>query len=87
MLSIVTITDRSTIELTGVTEIPPPKESAADISVVTNAGELTLRGENLSLTYIDTDSGRAEITGKLYSLSYTDDAIHVPDNFITRLFK
>lgn len=85
--STVTITDRAVIEITGVREVPPPKSDESDISVVTNAGELTLKGEELSLSYIDTDSGRAEITGKLYSLSYSDDTIHVPDNFITRLFK
>ncbi|GHU46426.1 hypothetical protein FACS1894120_3230 [Clostridia bacterium] len=87
MLSNIKISDRLTTEITGVKEITPQKPDDRHITVITSAGELKLRGENLNITRVDISAGIAEITGKVYALSYSDNTERIPDNFITRLFK
>ncbi len=62
--------DRKKITLTGVNEVV----SFDDLSVVlkTVCGELTVEGEGIRISSLDTAHGTLEIDGNIQSLSYFD---------------
>ena len=66
----VSMLDRKKLELTGVTEVL----SFDDISVVlkTVCGELTIDGEGLRISTLDTAHGTLDISGNIQAFSYFD---------------
>lgn len=66
------IADRSSIKVTGVTDVISFDEYA--VSMSTESGELTVEGEGLHISELSLGTGEIAIEGKLWSLSYSDGA-------------
>ena len=64
------IADRSSIKVTGVTEVVNFDEYAVCMS--TEIGELTIEGEGLHISELSLGSGEVAVEGKFYALSYSD---------------
>ena len=76
--------DRKKISLTGVSEV----ESFDDVSVVlkTVCGELTVEGEGLRISSLDTVHGTLDISGNVQSLSYFDKKKDTQKGILGRIF-
>ena len=68
----VILTDRSRMELSGISEVTGFDEKSVELS----AGESTLfiTGSSLNVTLLDLSQGRVDVTGKIDSLEYGDRA-------------
>lgn len=55
------------------------------IVLITDTGELTVKGENLHISKMDVDSGDMNITGNIYGLIYNESAKN--NSFFKRLLK
>ena len=64
-----TLCDREKLTLTGVTDVDAFNEE--EITVITDFGELTVRGELLHVEALDLECGSMQITGKVTALLYT----------------
>ncbi len=64
--------DRSNLTVTGVTEV----DSFDEVTVIayTDMGELTIKGEELNINKLNTETGELLIEGRISSLSYLDEA-------------
>lgn len=65
----VQICERSTVKMTGVSEVGNFSDTLLDIK--TDMGTIILKGENLNITKLDTDSGELCISGMVTSMHYT----------------
>ncbi len=68
---IVTVTDRKTVDLTGIISVDSFDEYAINLTV--SCGTLTIEGENLGITALDLDKGRVSAAGTISAVYYTDD--------------
>lgn len=77
--------NRKQAVLTGVNEV----ESFDDHEVVlfTQLGDLKIKGKNLKIIKISTETGGLELTGDIDALIYGNNQEKQPKNIITRLFK
>ncbi len=76
----VTLTDRSCLTVTGVTEVTAFDETAALLQTL--QGPLTVLGENLQLKALTPDSATT-IQGQITALSYDPPK---PQSLLTRIF-
>ena len=76
--------DRKKITLTGVRDVDSFDEQT--ITLVTDFGELSLRGVGLHIGKLSTDSGEMTVEGKIDALVYTDDAPR-QSGFFGRVFR
>lgn len=67
-LHTLTLCDREKLTLTGVTDVDGFNEE--EITVITDFGELTVKGELLHVEALDLESGCVQITGKVTALLY-----------------
>ena len=63
-----TLCDREKLTLTGVTDVDAFNEE--EITVITDFGELTVKGELLHVEALDLECGSMQITGKVTALRY-----------------
>lgn len=79
------IEDRKKINISGVEEV----QSFDDESVVllTTMGELTVRGSDIKIGKLSTESGDLSITGNIRAISYTDDDYGSDRGFFSRIFR
>ncbi len=79
------IEDRKKINISGVEEV----QSFDDESVVllTTMGELTIRGSDIKIGKLSTESGDLSITGNIRAISYTDDDYDSERGFFSRIFR
>ncbi len=75
--------DREKLTLTGVADVDSFDEQT--IIVRTSMGELTVRGERLHISRLNTETGELNITGKIGAMAYTDD--RVKSGLISRMFR
>lgn len=80
----VSMEDRKKITLTGVRDVDSFDEQT--ITLVTDFGELSLRGAGLHIGKLSTDSGEMTVEGKIDALVYTDDAPR-QSGFFGRVFR
>ncbi len=80
----VTIDDRSKMTVTGVSDVDSFDEQT--MIVYTDMGELTVRGKNLHISRLNTETGELNITGTVTALAYTDDRTK-GGGFMSRLFR
>ncbi len=66
------IEDRRRIRITGVLDVESFQEDEA--TVLTQAGPLTVWGEQLKLGKLDPESGQVVLEGELFSLEYEQPA-------------
>ncbi|MCM1333635.1 MAG: hypothetical protein NC084_00295 [Bacteroides sp.] len=77
--------NRSLLHATGVKST----ESFRDERIVlhTECGDLAIYGSALSVHELDMGSGDFEVSGRIDALKYLSDDRHIPDNFISKLFR
>lgn len=78
------INGRSSVTITGVTEIDSFDENT--VAVYTSEGELIVRGNALHIGKIDVDSGDLALDGQIISLEYTDNSL-MRGSLWSRLFR
>jgi sporulation protein YabP len=79
------IEDRSTLTLTGVTDVDCFDEKA--IRLYTTLGELIIRGRKLHVGDVSVESGNMHITGDVWQLQYGDKDRHSPLSLLGKLFR
>lgn len=67
----ITLKDRRLLTVSGVTDV----DSFDDVEIVayTDAGELTVRGEELKINRLNTETGELNVEGTIISLSYLNE--------------
>lgn len=80
----VSMEDRKKITLTGVRDVDSFDEQT--ITLVTDFGELSLRGTELHIGKLSTDSGEMTVEGKIDALIYSEDAPR-QSGFFGRVFR
>ena len=67
----ITLKERRYLTVSGVTDV----DSFDEITIVayTDAGELTIRGEELKINRLNTETGELNVEGRISSLSYLDE--------------
>ena len=76
--------DRGQLTLTGVTDVDSFDENL--ITAYTDYGELTVKGENLHISMLNTDTGDLSIDGNVSSLVYLDNQPKSA-SFLSRVFR
>lgn len=79
----VILEDRKKLTITGVSDVDSFDEQT--VVVYTDMGELTLRGNGLHISRLNTETGELNITGTLYAMAYTDE--RPKGGMLSRLFK
>ena len=79
-----TLDDRKNLLLSGVEEIESFSDS--EIILTTNFGKLTIKGQNLHINSLNTDTGDFSSTGNVVSLVYSKNS-KSKTKFIERIFK
>ncbi len=64
------IDGRKNVSVTGVTEADNFNDE--EIILYTSYGQLTIKGENLQISVLNTESGDVTASGKVNSVSYSD---------------
>lgn len=77
--------NRNKLVLTGVKNVDSFNET--EVVVFTELGELKIKGKNIFISKVNTDSGELEMTGNIESAQYGNNTDRVPNNFITKLFR
>lgn len=78
--------NRSRLVLSGVKEVEGFTET--EVLLYTDMGQLTVKGNNLHVTQVNTDTGELIMSGDaVTSLVYSDKPRRTPNNFITKLFR
>ncbi len=80
----VSMEDRKKITLTGVRDVDSFDEQT--ITLVTDFGELSLRGSELHIGKLSTDSGEMTVEGRIDALVYSDEAPR-QGGFFGRVFR
>lgn len=82
---IITLENRKRLTVSDVKSV----ESFTDneVKLYTENGDLTVKGESFTPEGFDNVSGDFSLCGKVSSLTFTTDKKHLPDNFISRLFR
>lgn len=78
------IDNRGLISVTGVKDVLSFNES--DIMLVTEAGELSIEGNELHITKLNLDDGQVVVEGELIALEYSNAAT-VKGGIFSRMFK
>ena len=79
----VQIENRSCMTLTGVTEVV--NFSDCIVELVTVLGGLTVKGKNLNMSRLNTDTGELNVNGDIHSVLYTN--IKKKGSILDGLFK
>lgn len=77
-----TLTNRERLTLTGVSDVDSFNEE--EVSAVCSCGQLSIRGELLHIEELNLDSGVLTVSGKIFSLSYTEK--FTSSSLLKRLF-
>ena len=64
------INDRKSIVVTGVTDVDNFDDET--ITLFSSCGEITIKGEELQVSVLNTDSGDVQASGKIISVTYSD---------------
>ena len=83
---IINITDRKSINITGVKKIDNFDDK--EFLIETNMGYLIIKGNDLEIIKLDTYQGDVSIKGKINSLVYNENSKKIEkDSIISKLFK
>ncbi len=81
----VSMEGRKQITLTGVKDVDSFDEQ--NITLITDYGELTLRGSGLHIGKLSTDSGEMSVEGKIDALIYSEEAHQQGGGFFSKVFR
>ncbi len=76
--------DRSNLTVTGVTDVDSFDETA--IVAYTDMGELTIKGSDLKINKLSTETGELSVDGTVQALSYLDNAPK-STSFFSKVFR
>lgn len=79
----ITVTDRASIELTGILSVDSFDEFTITLNV--SSGKLMIEGENLKIGVLDLEKGKVSAEGRINAVYYTDGS-PAESGFLTRLF-
>ncbi len=79
------IENRSLISISGVKKADSFSPEA--VAVYTEEGDLLIRGTDLIVEEFNEAKGELKINGRITSLAYLTEKQHMPDNFLSRLFR
>lgn len=82
---IINIDNRSRISITDVADVDSFNEEV--ISIILNAGAVTLKGKELHIQKLDLDQGQVVITGKIQGLVYSEKKEKQEKGFLKKLLK
>ncbi len=82
---ILIIENRDSVSLSGVKKAD--SFSPCEVAVYTEQGDLLIRGSELMVEEFNETKGELKINGRVDSLSYRSEKQHIPDNFLSRLFR
>ncbi len=85
MNSSITVNDRETAFFTGVKSVESITET--EIILFTELGDLQIKGHDLQSDDFDPEKSIFRVKGHIESLVYLTEKYHLPDNFISRLFR
>ena len=77
--------DRSTLSVTGVTDIGCFNER--EVQMATEAGGMTIEGTGLHITKLDLDSGQVMLEGEIDAIVYEEDIPQRKASFLSRVFR
>lgn len=80
----VSMENRGKLLLTGINDVDSFDEQ--NITVITDMGELSVRGSGLHIEKLSTDTGEMSVEGKIDALIYTDDEPQ-QNGFFSRVFR
>lgn len=82
----VVMENRKRAVISGVREVEGFTET--EVGLYTDMGQLTIKGKNLHVSQVNTETGEMIMTGDpITSMVYSDKPRRTPDNFITKLFR
>ncbi len=82
----VVMENRKRAVISGVKEVEGFTET--EVSLYTDMGQITVKGRNLKVSQVNTETGEFIMTGDLItSIVYSDKPRRTPENFITKLFR
>ena len=61
--------------------------SSSEVLVYTDCGDLLIKGSELEVLSCSDSRGSVEISGHIDSAAYLSEKYHIPDNFLSRLFR
>ena len=67
---IIEMSDRAKMKITGVLDVVSFSEDKIDLK--TNKGRILIKGKDLNINKLNTDSGDLNVTGKIDIIEYTD---------------
>ncbi len=82
---ILIIENREVMSISGVKKAD--SFSPLEIAVFTEQGDMLIKGTDLIVEEFNEEKGEIKINGRINSLSYRSDKGHIPDNFLSRLFR
>lgn len=78
--------NRKRLVVSGVKEVEGFTET--EVCLYTDMGQLTVKGKNLHVNQVSTDTGELIMVGDMVnSIVYSDRPGRTPNNFITKLFR
>lgn len=80
----VILEDRSKLMVTGVSDVDSFDDQT--VVILTEMGELTVRGGNLHISRFNQETGELNLDGNVFALVYTEDRKQ-QGSFIGRLFR
>ncbi len=75
---------RKSITLTGITATDNFDDE--EIALFSDYGQITIRGEGLTVSVINTESGDVQATGRINSVTYSD-RVSKKEGFMSRVFR
>lgn len=79
------IENRDSVSISGVKKAD--SFAPCEVAVYTEEGDLLIRGKELVVEEFNEAKGSLKINGRVDSLSYRSEKEHIPDNFLSRLFR
>lgn len=80
----IVIENRKKMTVSAVSDVDSFDEGL--ITMYTDMGQLTIKGENLHINKLSVESGDVEIEGTIYALVYTNTTVN-KGGFISKLFR
>jgi len=77
--------DASKLEATGITEVKSYDESRIDL--VSQKGLLVIIGDDIHIEKLSLETKEIVLTGRFFSVNYTENDITAKKSFFSKLFK
>lgn len=79
-----TLLSRNSLTVTGVTDVESFDDS--NILLIIDGAYLSIEGDSLHISKLNTDNGDVVIDGTVYAIVYSDGAVKKQGSFLSKLF-